>query len=698
MRPTLTYSTVQKWCKDCDHLRDQNQDAALPDLDKEGRLQAAAAQPSSLWRALSSAGRLVGLGSARNTAAIGAPVNALVQASAALSEQAGIHTRAAAPVTEEELARLTIGDLRTRLQDILNTPGVQLARVHERLDEILQLARQGREHSTQERLEQLPAQLHEAYRSFCWLSGRNDAVSLQQFTACLKKWQDDSLQALQDKGELEGAAALAFTQALQHCEAFGHQAQHQLVARRAQGPTQTPPPAQEDQGSPVAAPPQGRLPGAAGQPQERPRQSHQAIARPRPAGINPLPQRSQKAFTRLLDNLRKTFPEMTQDRLLTFLYNPDTGDYDNHLDIPYRQGRIEGYLQLQKVRPDAFPDADFVRARAITPIKLYALENTPAPGSAAFTDWVRESAELVKAEREARQALQEWEPGLEALMPEQGNFRHYLAGKVPGKKIPEAIPAELLDDYRQNLKNELRAHLRTFGPHQMNENTLRRIFTDCCETLLIRWDKDYEDRICQRERYNNQQFDWLDRTQHSYLPDNTALGFVGYVDATAYNAYIRGHKDNGDKFRISVHPHDYRQAWPLVAEILHRNNCPFSCWKSTRPWRYMAESSHERLNMGGQFTLYATDNPAACQLARFDHPNIARALQDIETTLHQNGIRPGLRPYSDASFSDEHPYLSYRCDMDKTRQYYEHEKLVDHQRRREYMDEPLYQGVARQLN
>ena len=350
---------------------------------------------------------------------------------------------------------------------------------------------------------------------------------------------------------------------------------------------------------------------------------------------------------------------------------------------------------LWKRKGQAFsPDEDFQMAYSELGVKFYYQDRMPE--GAAYQDWIKDAVHLIVRGRETRQAMREWEPKLQDLMPESGNFKGYINSKVPGKHIPEDIPAELLNDYRNHLREELYLQFKAFGPDKVDEQTLNNIMIDCCENLLRHFEPDYARQNSQYDKYRFQQFEWLDAKKHSYR-SRDAMGFISYVDPQAGAEYLPSHgsgTETANKFRISVHPHDYDKAWPLVAEVLHRNNCPFPIWKSTFPWTRSVGKDHERLNMGGQFTLYSLDHPKGNKLPRYQNENIARALKEIEEVLSKNKIRPGQQPHTDVYFGDQHPYVSYRFDMDKDRKYYEPSHLIGHKRRREYRGEPRYQSVG----
>ncbi|WP_062270249.1 hypothetical protein [Endozoicomonas arenosclerae] len=421
-----------------------------------------------------------------------------------------------------------------------------------------------------------------------------------------------------------------------------------------------------------------------------------AIEPEKPAPVLPLSDLQRETFDPMLVEVRKHHPELTEDRLMTLLRDPKTGEYYG-LDgwFPPTDSIIE-YLTLEKERPGYFPDEDFHIARD-SGIKFYYRDKMPE--GAAYQDWVNDAVHLMVRGRETRQAMREWEPKLQHLMPESGNFKGYINSKVPGKNIPEDIPPELLNDYRNHVREELYLQFKAFGPDRVNDQTLNKILIDCCENLLGHFEPDYARQNSQYDKFRYQQFDWLDTRKHSYRGKD-AMGFMAYSDPQADRDYVPSSgsgTETANKFRISVHPHDYEKAWPLVAEILHRNNCPFPVWKSTYPWSRSVGKAHERLNMGGQFTLYSLDHPDGNKLPRFQNGNIANALREIEEVLRRNNIRPGQLPHTDVYFGDPHPYVSYRYDMDKDRKYYEPSNLIGHKRRREYMDEPRYKEVGRLL-
>jgi len=390
---------------------------------------------------------------------------------------------------------------------------------------------------------------------------------------------------------------------------------------------------------------------------------------------------------------------MTPERLLNLLCDPVTGNYDlQHRVFP--ASYLVRYLELQQAKPDFFPDADFHLACRNLDIRLYSLDlGTPAPGSEAFQDWVTDSAHAMEAARAARHAMKKWEPLLEAFMPDKPAFQAYLQAKIPEKNVLAALSEQELTHYRNNLQEELFLQMRLFGPDSMNESGLECIFKECCERLLMRCQKDYARNQSQLQKYMTQDFDWLDPDTRTYF-HMPASGFISYFDGTAYDEFCEDQDKSGHKFRISLHPHDYEKAWPLMAQVLHKNDCPFLVWKSTYPWPDEATLRNPRFKNGGQFTLYCMDETQAAQAIpdRFQADNIAQTLNEIETILQENNIRPGRRPITDLPCGQDHPYISYRFDKDKARKKYEPDYYVTHERRREYMDEPYYQNVCRLLN
>ncbi|KEQ17267.1 hypothetical protein [Endozoicomonas numazuensis] len=415
------------------------------------------------------------------------------------------------------------------------------------------------------------------------------------------------------------------------------------------------------------------------------------------APLKPLSAGQKATFDTMLANVRKQHPQLTEERLLVMLRDPETGDYKGLDGWFPPTAAVIGYLTLEKEKPGFFPDEDFQAAYNELGVKFYYHDRMPE--GAAYQDWINDAVHLVVRGRETRQAMSEWEPELQHLMPESGNFKSYIRSKVPGRRIPEDIPAELLNDYRNHVREELFLQFKAFGLDQVNELTLNNILIDCCENLLRHFEPNYSRENSQYNKFRYQQFNWLDPSKHSYRGKD-AMGFFAYADPQADADYVPrsgSGTEYANKFRVSIHPHDYEKAWPLVAEVLHRNNCPFPAWKSTYPWSRSVGKEHERLNMGGQFTLYSLDHPDGNKLTRFQDRNIANTLREIEEVLRKNNIRPGQLPHTDVYFGDQHPYVSYRFDMDKDRKYYEPSHLIGHTRRREYMGEPRYQNVGRLL-
>ncbi len=427
----------------------------------------------------------------------------------------------------------------------------------------------------------------------------------------------------------------------------------------------------------------------------RPARASQPVISQHYVQADPADQLSGLQHEKLMNGLQKVrnvFPDMTTKRMLVMLQDPDTGSYpdlEGWLSIP--SDAIISYLTLQSLDPQAFPDDEFHAAYHRLGVRCYFHDCIPQGN--ARQDWVNMSRELMEHGRTARQIMKEYENVFQYLMPDTGNFINYVSSKAPGKNIPGDIPAELLADYKKHICEEVFIYLKTFGPSGFGHDIIHRIFTDCCDHLLthLEPEKAHESN----EIYTNQRFGWLDKSKHCYKY-KAAVGFVAYADPQADDAYIPpvGEcKETANKFRISIHPHDYQKAWPLVAEILHRNNCPFPRWKSTWPNRRNVGQNHERLSMGGQFTLYSLDHPEGNQNQRFQEGNIARCLTEIESALRNHNIRPGQQPHTDVYFGEHHPFISYRFDMDKNREYYQPAQTITHQRRREYMEEPRYKGV-----
>lgn len=424
---------------------------------------------------------------------------------------------------------------------------------------------------------------------------------------------------------------------------------------------------------------------------------------PSAPALTPLQQRS---LGRLLPQVQQQLPGMTWDRLVSLLRDPESGWCGDLSRFSALKEAVVAYVALEAARPGGFPDADFFMAFYQSGLPFYSVGNRPE--GEAFDDWVQECDRQMKAARIARHAMVQWEPALQAFMPEKPRFQEYInsrrqdaaarqkaslvqamAQPSPAMEGGPALPDCLLRSYRHNLKAELFVQMRVFGPDSINRHALEHIFVDCCENLLSKF-PDYDRGLA---IWRQQDFDWQESTRHSYRPRRMA-DFLGYEDADVLAA-SEGRTAADQKFRISVHPHDYEKAWPLVAERLCRKRCPFPVWKSPVPsHRGVGMECDERFDTGGQFTLYCLPPQEGCVPPRFQEANIADTLRQIEDVLRQHSIRPGQLPCSDVSYGERHPYVSYRFQNDRTRQKYEPAAHVSHQRRRDYMQEPLYQAVG----
>ncbi|MCY4472467.1 MAG: hypothetical protein OXC07_06565 [Kistimonas sp.] len=680
MIPTSSaaYNTLERWRKNYDSTPDQRRRGHQAGVGEEGH-PGATVCAAIRSRIPNRAGPLTGPAHAATTdnpGLIRQHISQMQRSGQELCRQVGITDRAVLPTCDAETGPLNLQDLALEVDSLLSAPGSQLVRVHEHLDQIIEMAGKRSPQAAVELMRQFPDLLVESWCAFSRTAQDDELNAFRQFSRSLVLWMKKAQEQLSASQELKSNAGATFGR-------LQRQIQDHLAALNPDSRPQAPHKAQ----APVAP----RLADA-----QHSRLAAPAIKAAVQVPERPLPPEKKPIVDRLLEKLHLQAPELNiaQDRLLSLLRHPVTGDYDM-LRPYFPESAIISYLKLQQVRPDLFPDVDFEMAWADKGIKFYTFEEFPKPGSAAFGDWVRDSAEEMEASRAARHALKQWEPKLAPLMPEHGNFRHYLESKLPGQNIIASLCEDELSAYRQSLKKQLYMHLRVFGPAQMNENVLRYIFMDCCETLLMRCDEDYADSKNQYTKYEKQEFDWLRRQQHSYIY-TLARNFVSYGDPTTSDTHHDNLHKSGHKFRISLHPHDYEKGWAKVAELLHRNDCPFMLWKSTYPWETLSSTSDTRFSMGGQFTLYCLAPELAPEElpARFQEARIAEALRQIENCLRENGIRPGKRPFTDIPCGSNHPYISYRFDRDKNRKDYEDRIWVGHDRRRDYMNEPLYQTVS----
>ncbi|MCY4472475.1 MAG: hypothetical protein OXC07_06605 [Kistimonas sp.] len=415
-----------------------------------------------------------------------------------------------------------------------------------------------------------------------------------------------------------------------------------------------------------------------------------------------LPQDKQLLANNLLKKIEEDAPalKITQERLLNLLRDPVTGEYDLLRQF-FPAFRVIRYLQLQQAKPDSFPDADFHLAYRNPDIKLYPDTILPAPGSAAFQDWVNDSAEKMEASRAARHAMKQWAPQLEAFMPEHARFQDYLKEKIPEENLLEAISGkeQELIAYGHSLHKELYMHLRVFGPDQMNREALERIFTDCCERLLLQCIPGYAYKNDRSDTYIAKNADWQDPATYGYS-SFVANGLLAHYDTAQYERHHTNVAGSPHKFRISVHPHDYEKAWPLVAEILHRKDSAFLLWQSTCPGQSAVMREGPGLSNGGQFTLHAFNPDLAPEQIppRCQEANIASTLNTIENCLHKAGIRPGVPPFSDVPCGRHQSYVSYHSEKDEAWTEDEPGELETHDRRRDSMNQPCYQNVSRLLD
>ena len=682
---STTYRTLEMWSKDCDTLFDQDKGRCPADIGPDGRLTVAV--PAHFRP-----GAVTGAGdkteSGRSATPVGTGlimyINQMHQDALALCRQAGVYDRTIVQIADRVTTPLAVQDLKVQLDSLLNAPGSQFVRLHEHLDQIIELAGKNCMHPMLQLMRDLPDVLVTSYRIFLRACPNSEQARFRQFSSSLSLWMDKTRQRLEDTQELEHEGGDAFRRLRRmihiHLQDLDPTAKpyatHQPPQRTARDllPAQKPlyPVQEADAGDTAIAPPPKR----------------------------PLPPAQEPVFHRMLETIGRKLPEaaMTRERLLGLLRDPTTGTYDL-LHPWFSAFTIIHYLKLQHIRPDVFPDEDFPVAVKDPDISLYGYMLPPQPDSEAFQDWVTDSAVQMQACRAARHALKQWKPLLEPLMPEHSNFRRHLRSKVPHKNILAAIPADELSWYRETLEQELYRHLRIFGPDSMNEEVLACIFKDCCEELLQRCCEDYALKQSQHQKYKLQEFDWLDRKKHSYFY-TPKMNFIAYYDVFTFAAFRKDLEKSGHKFRISLHPHDYEKAWPLVAEVLHGNTCPFLLWKSTYPWPNALTLGNRRFNNGGQFTLYCVDAALTTQALpqRLREDMIAQTLIQIEGLLRKHSIRPGRQPSSDLPCGQGHPYISYRFDMDKTRQKYEAASEVTHQRRRDYMKEAYYQNVSQLLD
>lgn len=389
--------------------------------------------------------------------------------------------------------------------------------------------------------------------------------------------------------------------------------------------------------------------------------------------------------------------DLSEERLMTMLQNPATGEY---MDLGRYWLPTEGlikYLRLQQIRPDSFPDFMFSRAYYDQAVGLHRW----GEDSEEINDiWLNSAAGIVEKDLWCLGVMQRNDDLIESLMPGGNNFEQQMQKMAPEVNVPDGIPMELRVEFRKHVCEEFEMFIKAFG-EPITRETVEGILHDCCYRLLEHVLPDFKAQHDKSDIYMGQQFEWMDKDKHTYK-FLEPYGFISYCDRQARSDFVPyahggSSKEVANKFRISVHPHQYEEAWNTIAEVLHRKDCPFPTWKSTYPWCPKVGKEHERLKMGGQFTLYSLDHNEGNKKARFQPAHIAETLQEIENALRAKGIRPGQLPPSDIYFGQEHPYISYRFDMDKERRYYESAARVLPERREEYYNEQRYRDVKRCL-
>lgn len=136
---------------------------------------------------------------------------------------------------------------------------------------------------------------------------------------------------------------------------------------------------------------------------------------------------------------------------------------------------------------------------------------------------------------------------------------------------------------------------------------------------------------------------------------------------------------DGDKFHFSINCDQAPEAFEQISPYLLSEQNPFSHWKMTDLDRY---PRHERLYIGGQITLYAAtdtkDNTYSAEMLA----SIKSFIRQLETTLNEANITPGVRPSSDVSQDDWH-FCSYRNEFRSSR-----EAHTNHQH--ELLNEPFF--------
>ena len=408
-----------------------------------------------------------------------------------------------------------------------------------------------------------------------------------------------------------------------------------------------------------------------------------------------LPLDQEIAFMNTLQGVNKYFPDMSEEQLKRLLLNPETGDYQELDRRCLPTMIIVNYLTLQQADPKCFTDQGFYWASRLRQFTCYG--EGYIPEGKAHELWLKETRNAVVTDMAVRKQLEHI--NLTSLLPEGRDFERFKQ-RLKGVKIPE----DMLDDYKNNIREEAYLYLFHFGG-PLGKDQCDQIFRDCTQKLVEQLDPE-EDANKSNEHYkiyNSMTFDWFDRNLHEKYKAHQSPGFVAYQDGDATSQYASRFKDEdnpklANKFRISIHPHDYKKAWDIVAKVLCENESPFLQWKAIPPWKTKVGIEQSRLKIGGQFTLYSVDSEESKDVERFKPAQTARVLQQIEQELKSRRIRPGIQPRSDIDLGPDHPFLSYRYDMDKENKYYQPAVLVGHQRRIEYRQMPRYQDVFQILN
>ncbi|WP_281560653.1 C80 family cysteine peptidase [Thalassomonas sp. RHCl1] len=120
----------------------------------------------------------------------------------------------------------------------------------------------------------------------------------------------------------------------------------------------------------------------------------------------------------------------------------------------------------------------------------------------------------------------------------------------------------------------------------------------------------------------------------------------------------------GDKIHISVQEGEVSRAFELIKGLLFSADSPIDSWKVTDMSRTGADS---RVKVGTQFTLYIKTDNERKEYSAEGLKKVQTFVSELERTLSEGGITPGVKPSSDVSPS-QWQYASYRNELSSDRE------------------------------